>query len=691
MRRTTLSLLLAASLIACSSPAEENNDENNGGNNTNNATDAGEGGDDTGSDAGGDDDAGDDAGGEVSPDVTIPEGCNPIAFEHDCLFPYPSNVFLTDDAEMPSGKRVAITGAAQPTDAENAPFDFTLYHSADGFSFNQPIMVRFPGSVDTDGVVFHTDDPAGSTVATSKTILLDTSTGELVPHWAEIDLNTQEAGEQTFIIRPYVVLSEQTRYIVALQGLSDASGATIEAPNGFAQIRDGSVVNHPVLSPLAERYDADVFPALETAGLTRADLQLAWDFTTQSYEHVTRDLFAMRDATIGVLSATPPAVTVTKTEVDPRDQIALRIEGTISVPLFLESTELSARLNRDADGNVAQNGTAEVPFLLQVGKGAEPTEAGFTPRRVIQYGHGFFGLREEINYSAMRTFSNDEGYVMASVDWWGMSDPDQLEVVGKLSTDMSASFVFVDRIHQSMINQMALTYALKTTIADLTEVEYFGERVYDPDNVYYYGISQGHILGGAFIAISPNIERAAFSVGGGNFSLMMSRASNFRPFLDVILAVTGSRVTVQKVVTLSQHSFDRISPIVYGRYIKTNPIRGNPTKRILMQAGIGDLQVNNLATDLHARSIGIPSLQPNARDPFGLDPVESPTDDSALVYLDFNLAEVPGLINQTPPEGVENEVHEGVRRTQATEDQLDAFFQPSGEIVNFCEGSCDPE
>ena len=291
----------------------------------------------------------------------------------------------------------------------------------------------------------------------------------------------------------------------------------------------------------------------------------------------------------------------------------------------------------------------------------------------------------------MRTFSDDEGYVMASVDWWGMSDPVQLEVVGKLSINTSAAFVFVDRLQQAMINQMALTYALKTTIADLTEVEYFGERVYDPANVYYYGISQGHILGGAFIALSPNIERAAFSVGGGNFSLMMSRASNFRPFLDVILVVTGSRATVQKVITLSQHSFDRVSPIVYGRYIKTNPIRGNPTKRILMQAGIGDLQVNNLATDLHARSIGLPSLQPNARDPFGLDPVDAPTDDSALVYLDFNLAEVPALFNQTPPEGAENEVHEGVRRTQSTEDQLDAFFQPDGEIVNFCDGPCDPE
>ena len=272
-----------------------------------------------------------------------------------------------------------------------------------------------------------------------------------------------------------------------------------------------------------------------------------------------------------------------------------------------------------------------------------------------------------------------------------MSEPDQLDVVGKLSADISSAFTFIDRIHQSMINQMALTYALKTTIAELTELERFESLVYDPDALYYYGISQGHILGGTFIALSPNIERAAFSVGGGNFSLMMSRASNFRPFLDVILAVTGSRTTVQKVVTLCQHSFDRISPIVYARYIKTAPLDGNPAKEILMQAGIGDYQVNNLATDLHARAVGVPSLQPNSRDPYGLDPVDSPAPGSALVYLDFNLDEVPGIFNQTPPEGAENEVHEGVRGTEATRRQLDAFFAPDGTIVNTCDGACDPE
>ena len=242
-----------------------------------------------------------------------------------------------------------------------------------------------------------------------------------------------------------------------------------------------------------------------------------------------------------------------------------------------------------------------------------------------------------------------------------------------------------------MINQLALTYALKTSIAELTELERFGQLVYDPDQLYYYGISQGHILGGTFFALSPHIARAAFSVGGGNFSLMMSRASNFRPFLDVILAVTGSRTTVQKVITLCQHSFDRISPIVYANYVLENPIEGNPAKSVLIQAGIGDYQVNNLATDLHARALGVPALTPNARTSYGLETVASPTDGSALVYVDFDLDEVPGIFNVTPPEGAENEAHEGVRRTTANVRQLDTFFAADGQIVNYCDGPCDPE
>ncbi|HMY17447.1 MAG TPA: hypothetical protein PKA58_14090, partial [Polyangium sp.] len=135
--------------------------------------------------------------------LDIPEGCNPIAFDHDCLLPYPSDYFLVDDAAMPSGKRVVLTEAAKPKTANEVPFDVTADNAIDGFSTHQPIMAFFSTGVTAEGVVFHSDDPAASQKPDSKVLLIDTETGKAVPAWGEVDLNADNLSERAFIVRPF--------------------------------------------------------------------------------------------------------------------------------------------------------------------------------------------------------------------------------------------------------------------------------------------------------------------------------------------------------------------------------------------------------------------------------------------------------------------------------------------------------
>ncbi|HVK65239.1 MAG TPA: hypothetical protein VM694_12230, partial [Polyangium sp.] len=218
------------------------------------------------------------------PPLAVPEGCNPIAFENDCLLPYPSDFYLADDASMPSGKRVVIPEAAQMKDKNETSFDFTKLHPIDGFSHHQPILVHFKEGVSTEGVVFHTDEPEKSLSPESKVILLDAATGKPVPVWAEVDKNTLEPSERAFILRPFVRLDNGKRYIVALQGLAPeseaAAGPLLAPPEGFKRIRDKQTSADPVLGPIAGRYEKDIFPALVAHGVARETLQLAWDFTT---------------------------------------------------------------------------------------------------------------------------------------------------------------------------------------------------------------------------------------------------------------------------------------------------------------------------------------------------------------------------------------------------------------------------
>jgi hypothetical protein len=630
--------------------------------------------------------------------LQIPAGCNPIAFDHDCLLPYPSDFFLVADSKTPSGKRLELTDAAKPHTRKGAPIDFTQTHPVDGFSPHQPILAYFKKGVSTEGVLFHTDEPEKSLLPSSKVVLVEAATGQPVPVWAEVDMNTTEPSEQAFIVRPFVRLKNATRYIVALQGLTEPTamggvGQLVSAPDGFARIRDKTTDADPMLQPLAQRYEKEIFPVLSAFGMDRKKLQLAWDFTTSSEQSNTRDLIDLREDLLPKLKAKPPAVTIDKVEEYTKvenDSIWLRVEGTIRVPLYLENAEIGAMLHRDASGKVAQNGEAEVPFTLQVPHSASPADASFQPARIMQFGHGFFGLREEINWSFMRGYSNEQRYITVAVDWWGMSEPDLEKVTQDAVNEPGKAFDFVDRLHQAMANMIALSYAVKGPLTQVAQLKRFGKLLYDPEQLYYYGISQGAIFGVTMLSVNPVLDRGALSVGGGPYSLMMSRSASYAQLIGLLDAVLPDPLTGMKFQSLSQSTWDRVDPMTYAPRLLDNPYPQSPQNRhVLMQIGIGDHSVNNLASHLMARAMGIPLLDPAPKPIWGLKPVTAPADD-ALVVVDFNLPSLPGVYCKIPTEDEKTPVHEGVRRSPKIKAQLDQFFQPSGVIQNTCGGPCTP-
>lgn len=623
-------------------------------------------------------------GGEPLPPLEIPRGCNPIAADADCLLPFPSDVFLADDPSLPSGKRVRISDAALLKKAlGGAPYDMTDLHPADGWSFGTQILALFPGGVD-GALLPPVDAPTDAT--TGPTVLIEAESGRGVLHFAELDPRADDPAQQALLVRPLERLNERTRYLVAFTGLRAPDGSAVPAPEGFRRIRDGEAAGDPILEPLAARYEAEIFPALEAAGLDRSSLQLAWDFTTQSEENVTRDMRRVRDLAIAAFEAKPPAVTVTEVEEEVDENVARRIRGTLTVPLFLDEEGL---LFRGVDGQVEQNGTTEVPFTLQIPHAVldEPR----TPARFLQFGHGFFGSQGEADGSFVRPFIQATRMVVMTVDWWGMSSADAGAVAAAIWGRPEETVRFGDRVHQGMVNQIAVTFAAKTTLLEVEEVQADGEPLYDPAQVYFYGISQGHILGGTYLALSPHVERAVLSVGGADFSLMMFRARPFQAFLDIIELQEEGPLGQQKFAALTQTSFDRFDPLTYAPYVIRDPWPGSPPRRVLIQYGLGDAQVPNVATELHARAMGVAQLLPAARAIPGLEGADGPIEASAIAQFDFQLEDdpLPGTIARPPAE--DNVVHEGVRRLAAGRAMVDRFLQPGGTIANTCDGICDPE
>jgi len=609
------------------------------------------------------------------PPLEIPEGCNAIAAESDCLLPFPSDYFLAEDSALPSGRRVKFTDPAKLKAQAGALFDFTALHPADGWSHGTQILALFPGGVDGSQLPSVASPTAAKDGAT---VLLDAESGEGVLHFAELDPRAPSDERRALLLRPVVRLRNQTRYIVALRGLKAKDGSLVPTPEGFRRIRDRLTKGDPLLEPLASRYEQEIFPALGAAGIPRAELQLAWDFTTQSEENVTRDMLDVRRLALESLQATPPVVTVSEVRDDVDANIFRRITGTLRVPLFMESAQPGALLARDGQGRVRQNGVAEVPFTLQIPRSVWGQSVA--PVRLLQFGHGFFGGRGEADGSFVRPFIQATRMVVITVDWWGMSSADAPGVLGAMAGDPGQTLRFTDRVHQAMVNQIAVTHAARTTLKDVEQLKDNGVLVYDPEQTYFYGISQGHILGGTYLALSPHVTRAVLSVGGADFTLMMFRARPFGMFLGTIAQTVPDALDQQKFAALLQMGFDRIDPLTYAPHVLGSPYPGAPaSRRVLVQYGLGDAQVPNVATELHARALGLVQQLPARREVPELPHQQGTLDGSALVQFDFQLPEpLPGTVADLPSQ--DNPVHEGVRRDTGGRDQVDRFLRPDGKV-----------
>jgi hypothetical protein len=630
---------------------------------------------------------------EETTQSTIPAGCNPITADWDCLLPFPSDYFLQADAGLPSGHRVVLTDTAKPLSDDGVALDLTALHPMDGFSPGSQILALFPSGIDDSGLVFHDGGTEKTLSPESTTLLIDATTGEPVMHFAEVDPRPDEDSERGLIIRPMVRLHDGTRYIVAIQGLKAVSGEDLAPPSGFRRIRDGKAGADSVLGPVASHYESDVFPVLETFGVKRENLILAWDFSTRSEENAIGDMLKVRDSVMAKLAEKLPEVQVTEVKDAPSAHIWRQVELSAKLPLYIEKDEPLSPLHRDATGAVAQNGEVDVPFSIIIPASVGTRAVGSPPARLLQYGHGFFGKRSEAEDDPA-ALADEKGFVVVAVDWVGMADEDRFKVADALAGDTNNLMLFTDRVHQAMANFIAVAALAQGPIVSLPELQTPAGPAYDPSVLYYDGNSQGSILGSTYVALSPSISRAVFGVGGNDFSFIMFRAAPFALFLNLMGTVVSRPIDQLKLAFMTQSSFDRIDPLSFAPHLLTDTFPGSPASRqVLQHIGIGDHAVPPLSAELQARSLGVLHLSPAPRPIPGLSEQAAPIDGSAISEFDFGIDPEPGYYANPPtsPAPGQTDVHEAVRRLPAAREQLSRFLKPGGLIEQTCDGVCDPE
>jgi hypothetical protein len=608
--------------------------------------------------------------------LVVPDGCQPLEGDLSCTLPYPSDFYRANGV-------VTLSGAAKPRTSTGLDADSVSGLSSDGFSRQPAIVCALPDLVVSDGLQNFVDDPTPSLDAkNSPTLLVRTDTGETVAHYVDLDPNADDPAHVTLSIRPLAQLAPGVRYVVALRGVKNASGSRAAPAEGFRRIRDRDTSHDPSLASLAARYETDVFGVLANLGVARDSLQLAWDFTTQSKSWAESDMLDLRAKVQAWLDQNPPVVTIANVAPGTAEYWQV-ITGTVTVPLYLTQAASGGTLVRGSDGKIAQNGTADVPFVIDIPTSVRDQSG---PGRAMAFGHGFFGSTAETDGQAARTLLSTLHAVTFAIDWWGLSKDDLGTVVNLLTATPSQIGNLTDRVHQAMVNWMVVTRAMKTSFATRPELlrPNGGPLVYDPTHVYYFGASLGALLGGTMTSLNPDVERAVLNVGGGGWEQIMPRSSAFAGLEFFIHAAMQNAMGTKLLDAMLATALDRIDPATYAPYLIGSQLPNNPDRQFLLQAGIGDQSVPNPASFFFARTLGLSMVQPSPETVWGIPLADPATLKSAFTLWDFGISPDVYRVASPPPA---NAVHNGLRDVPTAMQQMDAFYT-NGAVTNPCGGPC---
>ncbi len=607
--------------------------------------------------------------------------CDPIAPSR-CGLPFPSNVYLAGDAATVTGKRVSFGPTTLPK-AKGKHVNPAQWADSDGFSAGQAPFTHMLGATIAG---FPTQDNLEfSTTTNSPTILLDAETGELVPHFAELDVSPGTTPETSaLMLRPVVRLKDAGRYIVAIRRVKDAEGNALEPSEAFKALRDGLPTEDYSVKRRRTLY-ADIFEKLGAAGIPREDLQIAWDYTTASRENNTNWLVQMRDDALATVGEEGPEYVIDTVEENPNEWIKKRIYGRFTVPLYLDKAEPGGKLVFDETGKPKQNGTAQYEFVVHLPNSV----TGDTPGAPLQNGHGLLGSKNEGRNGYLAELSHLMKFVSFSIDLVGMAEEDEDDVKSAISGDIGAFRQLVDRQHQGILNSLLAMRMMKGRFWKDPIMQDNGKSMIDPTECYYRGDSQGGIFGTTYMALTTDVKRGLLGEPGMPYNFLLHRSTDFAPFFFLFQLYYNNPLDTQIAMGLVQMHWDRTEPSGYAPYITSNTLPNTPSHDVLLHVAIGDYQVTPLGAHIIARAVGAKNLSPVNRSIYAIPEDPGPFTGNGLVEYDFGLPDAPKT--NTPPLGPdEDDPHDKVRVLGVSYDQTDVFLR-TGSIEAFCKGPCDPE
>jgi len=636
-----------------------------------------------------------------------PQGCD-VLVEKSCMLPFPSDYFTVEDTASPTGRRVNLpTGQLKNT--AGTPLDPTAWNLNDGFSPATPIVVYVPGIDPVATGLPSVTEIAKSITTASPTVLVDLDTGQLVPHWAEMDERATSDANRSLVIHPAASLIETHRIAVALRKIYGTDGVPLPSPIQYQVLRDNLTSNVPQLEDRKAANDV-VFKEMATAGVARSGLYLSWWFTVSSAKSLSGRVLSMRDDALGKLAGSSPSFTVTRTGTDKLQKgIARTVSGTFQVPLYLDNGGApGSRMTFDSAGQPVQSGEITANFTCDI----PATALKNGEARPVVYGHGLLGDSTEVTDSDVQVTAASGNFVYCSTDALGLSEGD-VPFVATVLGDLSLFPSVPDRLQQAILNYLYLG-RLMVNESGLGSDKAFqttsGANMLDTSSAYFDGNSQGAILGGAITAVAQDWTKAVLGVGGMGYATLLNRSVDFDKYFAIMRLAYPDPVEQQILFAVIQMLWDRGETSGYVQHLTDRAYDTTPPHQVLMTVAFGDHQVANVTADNIARTLKLPLYHPvlpkgaddvsSAARFFNLSPIRKfPYSGSAYEYWysgtlpppNGNITPIQGPLYAANCQGTAADTspkctdpHGDPRRQPGVMEQKDAFFKPDGKVINVC-------
>ena len=581
-----------------------------------------------------------------------------------CLQPWPNDYFTRADASTDTGRRLNLNINSTPANRNGVHVDPTDINRADGFSPGNLISVKIP-QVETQAAFEATgfvplNDLHRYSDANQPVVVIDAATGQRQPIWAELDANPNhyspgDTRDVNLIIRAARNFEEGHRYIVALRGLRDGANNPVDPPPPFRVYRDRLITSDPAIENRRPHME-DLISTLQSDGIPRANLYMTWDFTVASEHSLAGRALAIRDDALHQLGDDTPGnatvdgdaptfdITSVKDAPDPgvpANTLRL-VDGVLTdVPCYLDNGNChpGGRFNFEPNGDVdpTPTGTADdpdagttgvrfecvIPNSAVTGTDVNQTQSGI-------FGHGLLGDFTQVDDMIRFTPSeaNDSNTTWCATNWAGFSSDDIGTVLDTLG-DVSNFSKATDRMVQGFVNMIYLGRAMvhadgfDTDPAFQLDPDGAGgddpTPVIDPaQGLYWEGISQGAIMGGALTALEPDLTQSVLNVVGMNYSLLLRRSSDSAQYFELpslgLYDNYPNQLERPLLLSLMQLLWDRGEANGYAHHMTDDPLPNTPAHNVLLQLAYGDHQVTNYAAEVEARTIGArvetPALDP---------------------------------------------------------------------------------